>query len=171
MGANSNVRSHEVFDLIAVLGDDNGQARQHARERLVEIGEPAAPALVAALSSPEEQVRWEAAKALSEIAAPASAPGLVAALEDREFSVRWLAAEALVAIGHRSIVPVLEGLVQRGHSQWLRDGAHHVLKALSRRTASEELARVLAAIEGPEPELVAPPAAQSALEAMGHKGG
>jgi HEAT repeat protein len=166
MSADSNAQSNDVSGLVATLGDSNGLARQRAREELVDIGHPAVPSLRIALASPHEQVRWEAAKALSEIAAPESAPGLVMALEDREFSVRWIAAEGLVAIGHRSVEPLLEALVARGDRQWLQEGAHHVLKALSKRGMYEAIAPVLAALEGMEPELVAPPAAKAALNAM-----
>ena len=166
MSADSNAQSCDVSGLVVTLGDSNGLARQHAREALVEIGQPAVPALRTALASPHEQVRWEAAKALSEIAAPESAPGLVTALEDREFSVRWIAAEGLVAIGHRSVEPLLEALVARVDRQWLREGAHHVLKALSKRGSYEAIAPVLVGLEGMEPELVVPPAAKAALNAM-----
>jgi HEAT repeat protein len=166
MSADSNAQPNDVSGLVAALGDDNGLARQRAREAMVDIGQPAESALRTALTSPHEQVRWEAAKALSEIAAPESASGLVTALEDSEFSVRWIAAEGLVAIGHRSIEPLLEALVTRGDRQWLREGAHHVLKALSKRSSHETLAPVLAALEGMEPELVVPPAAKAALKSM-----
>ena len=166
MSADSNAQPYAVSGLVATLGDRNGLARQRAREALVEIGQAAVPALRTALVSPHEQVRWEAAKALSEIAAPESAPGLVTALEDREFSVRWIAAEGLVAIGHSSVESLLEALVARGDRQWLREGAHHVLKALSKRGSYEAIAPVLVGLEGMEPELVVPPAAKAALNAM-----
>jgi hypothetical protein len=166
MSADSNSQPSDIVVWVAALGDSNGIARQHARQALVEIGHPAVPALITALESPQEQVRWEAAKALSEISAPEAAPGLVLALEDREFSVRWLAAEGLVAIGHRSIEPLLEALVERGDHQWLREGAHHVLKSLSKRSSDEALAPVLIALDGVEPELVVPPAAQAALKTL-----
>jgi HEAT repeat protein len=169
MSTDSNAQPYDVSGLVAVLGGGDGLARQRAREALVDIGQPAESALRIALTSPHEQVRWEAAKALSEIAAPESAPGLVTALEDREFSVRWIAAEGLVAIGHRSIEPLLEALVARGDRQWLREGAHHVLKALSKRSSHEAIAPVLAALEGVEPELVVPPAAKAALQSV-HSG-
>ena len=166
MPADSNAQPNDVSGFIAALGDGNGLVRQRAREALVDVGQPAVPALLTALVSSHEQVRWEAAKALSEIAAPESAPGLVTALADREFSVRWIAAEGLVAIGHRSVEPLLEALVARGDRQWLREGAHHVLKALSKRGSHEAIAPVLAALEGMEPELVVPPAAKAALNVM-----
>ena len=171
MSADSNAQPNDVSGLVAELGDSNGLARQHAREALVAIGQPAVPALITALASPHAQVRWEAAKGLSEIATPEAAPGLVAALEDRDFSVRWLAAEGLVAIGHRSLEPLLAALVERGDHQWLREGAHHALKALSKRGSCEALAPVLAALEGVEPELVVPPAAKEALKALRSDGG
>lgn len=170
MSADSNAQPYDISGLVAALGDNDGLARQRAREALVDIGQPAEPALRIALTNPHGQVRWEAAKALSEIAVPESAPSLVAALEDREFSVRWIAAEGLVAIGRRAIEPLLEALVSRGDRQWLREGAHHVLKASAKRGSYEAITPVLAALEGLEPELVVPPAAKAALKSMHSSG-
>ena len=166
MSAGLDSQPSNISRLIAALADDDGLTRQHAREALVDIGRPAASALAVELSSPHEQVRWEAAKALHDIADPESAPALVLALEDREFSVRWLAAEGLAAIGQRSLPPLLEALVERGDHQWLRRGAHHALKALSKRGLPEPVTLVLDALESVEPELVVPPAAQTALKAL-----
>ena len=153
-----------VFSLIARLADSDGLIRQRAREELVDIGQPAVPALISALDSPEGHVRWEVVKALQDIADPAVAPALVRALEDREFGVRWLAAEGLVNMGRRSLASLLKALTERGDSVWLREGAHHVLKAMSRRGLPEPVEPVLAALEDVEPELVVPPVARDALK-------
>ena len=61
----------------------------------------AVPALIAALSDPEEYVRWEAAAALGIIGPGAkdAVPELTKALADKNFSVRRNAAEALGNIG------------------------------------------------------------------------
>jgi HEAT repeat protein len=57
-------------DLITQLGAEDGYARHRARETLVAIGEPALPALVDLLGSPDARLRWEAAKALTEVPEP-----------------------------------------------------------------------------------------------------
>jgi HEAT repeat protein len=65
--------------------------RQEARLELVQTGEPAVSALIAALQDPSEQMRWEAAKALSEIGDPYAVPALISALGDPSFGMRWTA--------------------------------------------------------------------------------
>ena len=166
MIASSDLHSSSIASLVAALADGSGSIRQKAREALVQIGSPAVPALVAALGSHEAQVRWEAAKALHDLADPASAGVLVAALEDTSFDVRWLAAEGLALIGRKALEPLLAALADHGDAIWLREGAHHVLKAAARRGLAELVSPVVAALEGMEPGLVTPPAAQAALKAL-----
>jgi len=166
MTASSDLHSSGIAALVAALADGNGLARQKAREALVEIGHPAVPALTAALGSHETHVRWEAAKALHDLADPASAEALVAALEDKSFDVRWLAAEGLALIGRKALEPLLEALADHGAAIWLREGAHHVLKAAARRGLAESVGPMLAALEGVEPELVVPPVAKATLKTL-----
>lgn len=166
MSSVSSMLPSEVSSLVAMLADRNGSVRWKAREALVDMGQPCVSALVSALESSDAQVRWEAAKALHDIADPTAAPGLVRALEDKEFSIRWLAAEALVLIGRKSLIPLLEAMIERGHSIWLQERAHHILKSLARHGLPEPVGPVLAALEGIEPELVVPPKAKAALEAL-----
>ncbi len=155
--------------LIADLSSGDGLVRQRARARLVKMGESTVGPLTRALGDTDGQVRWEAAKALGEIGAVAvsSAPALVNTLEDRRRDVRWLAAEALVALGRPGLVPLLEAVVRRSASVWLREGAHHVLHGLAGGELEEIVSPVLAALEGAEPALVAPEVARRALEALG----
>jgi HEAT repeat protein len=164
--------SATVRSLIAELSSRSGIARERARIALVAKGGSALAPLVKALADRDRQVRWEAAKALGEIADPAAAPALVRALKDRTFGVRWLAAEGLIALGPGGLVPLLHALVKNPDSAWLRQGAHHILHDLHRgrrlparyREATEP---VLAALDHVEAHLTAPPAAESALEALG----
>jgi hypothetical protein len=178
----TNPEGHTSIDgLVARLGEDDGLAREEARLALVATGEPAVPALVEALSSRIETIRWEAAKALGEIGSAAAVPALIKALEDNDFDVRWLAAEALIAIGQESMVPILEALVERSEQFLLRQGAHHVLSHFGRtdaRVAHHEfehprnapavlkpiLRPVIAALEGPAPRGETPGAAQHAID-------
>lgn len=126
--------------------------RQRARETLAVIGEPALPSLVALLASPQARLRWEAAKALTEIPDPAVIPGLISLLADPKSDIRWLAALALINIGHRTVIPLLQALIERAESKSLRDASHHVLHDLSQRNAVlrdiiKPLLDVLGAIE------------------------
>ncbi|MGE5530638.1 MAG: HEAT repeat domain-containing protein [Bacteroidota bacterium] len=158
-----------VEQLLVDLSDKHGATRQASREQLVAMGEPAVAGLIALLAAGENQTRWEAAKALSEIHSPSAAGALVTALEDREFGVRWLAAEGLHATGAAAIPPLLQALCEHPGSLWLHEGAHHVLKGVTDLRVSRTIAPVLAALEGVEPQLTVGPAAQAAL--VGWPGG
>jgi HEAT repeat protein len=158
--------SHSIGSLISDLASASGQARTASRQALVSIGSPAVPFLIDATADPSEQVRWEAAMALSQIADPRAAPALVRALEDSEFSVRWLAAEGLLAMGRNGLEPLLRELVRQSDSVWLRMGAHYVVRQLSGRDLKEVLQPLLAALDGLEPALEVPMAAAAALEAL-----
>ncbi len=123
--------NEEIESLIADLASDHGLTRQRARESLAAIGQPAVAPLIAALADSKRQVRWEAVKALGEIGDPAAASALVSALEDEGSGIRWLAAEGLIAIGREGLKPLLQALVHYSDSEWLREGAHHVLRRLA----------------------------------------
>ena len=157
-------------DTIAALVNDlahkNGQTRETARASIVSIGRTAIPSLLPLLNNRKHQVRWEAAKALAEIKDPAAIDGLITALLDEEFAVRWLAAEGLVALGPQVVLPLLKSLTQvkEEMSVLLRDGAHHILRALITDDLEKELQPVLTALEDIEFTSKVPPAAELALK-------
>ena len=155
--------------LMDALCDRDTLKRHRARLLLVDIGSPAVPYLVQALEDPdaEECVHWEAAKALSDIGDPLAAPTLIDILgQDEHFGVRWLAAEGLIALERDGLVPLLNALIQRSDSAWLREGAHHVLRILAGRGLYAQVAPVLTALEYIEPAVQVPPAARAALDAL-----
>ncbi len=156
--------AEDLASLVADLHHKDGLVRRRARQALVEMGERAVPELVRSLESPNEYTRWEAAKALSEIHAPEAAPALVKRLEDENFSVRWLAAEALIGLHLEGLEPLLQALVHRPDSVWLRQGAHHVLRALAKNGAGVLVGPVLEALDGLEPILQVPIAAEAVLQ-------
>ncbi len=119
-----------VEPLIQAIRSGDRQLAGAAVEALQAIGEPAGPALAQALSDPDEQVRWHAAKALSTIGASSAAPALVVTLEDSNYGTRWLAAEGLARLGRPAIVPLLRRLADEKGSAWLRQGAWHVFNKL-----------------------------------------
>lgn len=164
----STVDSKAIPALIAVLSSNDGLARQRARESLVDIGRPAVAPLMEALAAPDSnyRLRWEAAKALSELEDPETAPVLVTALEDDRFGVRWLAAEGLISLGRDGLAPLLKALVQRSDSAVLREGAHHVLRMLNEGDLHAQMEPVLAALEDIEPIVEVPVAAHAALYAL-----
>jgi HEAT repeat protein len=159
-----------MSSFVQQIQSDNGVTRCRARHALVAAGETATDALIQLLEDKRFEVRWEAAKALGEIADPSSAPQLVKALEDDAISVRWLAAEALVSLGSGGVKPLLKALTDPNHSIWLLQGAHHVFHELFRGTRPEEFEPVMAALEQVEPQLTVPWAAAEALRKMEEHG-
>jgi HEAT repeat protein len=157
------VDRHLIDSLIDALTTHHAQK---ARRRLVRIGKPAVPALLRALADPQAQRRWEAAKALSQIADPSTADALVAALQDDNSGVRWLAAEGLIAIGPDAVEPLLNGLIEHPKSILYREGAHHVLHDLEDDRLREIAAPVLEAMLGVEPSVEVPQAAVQALSEL-----
>lgn len=153
----------QIEALVKNLGSRDVIEREESRKKLQLFWAEATPALVEALTSPQERVRWEAAQALRRTKDPAAAPALVRALEDDEASIRWLAARALVALGRDALVPLLEELEQGSGSVWLRTGAHHVLHALLREGLADETEPVMEALENLEPSVEVPVAAYHAL--------
>jgi HEAT repeat protein len=157
--------------LVAKLHSDDGLERQQARQSLVDIGEPAIDPLTKLLGSDEEFVPWEAAKALSQIRTPQAAEILVDTLTHDEANVRWLAAEGLISLERNGLEPLLQALISHSDSVRLRENAHHVIQDLvnQRRVSGElreQLESVLAALQGVEPVVETPLAAEKALRVL-----
>lgn len=164
---------NKINDLITKLGNSDGSVRQNARLALIDIGKESVPGLAEALSSKQEQSRWEAAKTLSSIADPTSVPALIKVLRDEVFDIRWLAAEALIAIGRDSIEPLLQTIINQSNDSFLQEGAHHIIAyLLPTLSKSPELVEILKpvedALDSNAPRSAGPAAAQQALEKMKH---
>jgi HEAT repeat protein len=122
--------------------------------------------VVKALGSKKYWVRWEAAKALTQIGDPTATAALIKALEDKEFDVRWLAAEGLINIGREAVVPLLEALIDNSKSIWMQQGAHHILHDMHRGDLDQVLRPVMSALEDVEPYVEVPVAARKALDKL-----
>jgi len=151
--------------LIEDLSSNDSMVRQRAREQLVLLGgQDVTRALVGELVDPRRHVRWEASKALTEIADPVAAFGLMHTLDDGDEDVRWVAGEGLIALGKVGLITVLSGLEQRADSSCFCLGAHHVLHDLNKMCGcGEAIAPVLEALEGAEPAVMVPLEAMKAL--------
>jgi len=162
-----NEAAHTIEALIKDLASKNGQTREAARKALVAIGRPAVASLLSLLDNSNHQVRWEAAKTLGEIKDPAAIDGLLQALIDVQFDVRWLAAEGLVALGTQAVIPLLQTLskMQEEDSGFLRDGAHHVLHAIT-GDLQDAIKPVLAALEDANFSVKTPNAARDILKSF-----
>jgi HEAT repeat protein len=158
-----------VQSLVTDLASDDGMVRIKARRRLVAYKSRSVAPLIKALSNKSDYVRWEAAKALSQIGSPASIQALLRALEDNMFDVRWLAAEGLIRMGQKAVVPMLKKLVKHSDSYWLREGVHHVMHDMNQGELRKVLRPVLVALESNEPSLTVPLAARAALDTLTKK--
>jgi HEAT repeat protein len=157
-----------IDSLISDLASDDWVLRVKARRGLVSLGAKAVEPLTGALESQNQWVRWEAAKALCEIGNPAATNALLRSLEDKMFDVRWLSAQGLITIGRKTIIPILQALIERPDSVWLREGAHHVLHDLTRGKLGNVLQLVLTALEDVDASVEVPLAAKNALDALKH---
>lgn len=155
-----------VKNLIRALASFNDLSRVEARRALVATGRQAVPFLIEALNDPESLRRWEAAKALGEIGDPNAAPALVKALEDEAFEVRWAAAKALIEMNVKGLKPLLQALIERADSVFLREGAHHVLHDLAKGELRKYLGPVLIALEDIDSAVQVPTAASHGLEML-----
>lgn len=140
------------------LDSDDTSQRQNARRLLVDRADQALPVLIKALKNKKHWTRWEAAKALAQIADSSAADALLAALRDREYDVRWLAAEGLISIGTASLIPLLQELIDKPDSSLLKEGAHHILHDMDLGEFKEIMEPVKASLEGAsqlEPAVIA----------------
>jgi HEAT repeat protein len=110
IGQNSTIPA-----LRAGLNNDNWE---QSAERLVKIGKPAVPALIAALNDGYHWRRVQAAQALGEIGDPSVVPVLVTLLQrDRFRDVQEAAAAALGKIGDPSAVPELIEVLKQSYDE------------------------------------------------------
>ncbi|MEG4419662.1 HEAT repeat domain-containing protein, partial [Microcoleus sp. LAD1_D5] len=109
----SKANPKEIASLIEKLKTNDGRELDAAIEKLAEIGEPAIPALMAAVQDKNLQVRRSAANVLRQIGRPAI-PALAKALKNSDANVRRDAASALGRIGAEAktalpqLVPLLK---------------------------------------------------------------
>ena len=162
----TNSKRESVAELVEGLASKRPAQREKTRKQIVKIGHAAVIPLLHKLTDPAEHVRWEAAKALAEIADPAAADALVDALGDGSSDVRWVAGEALIALGWEGAKHVLVRLLRQGDSTDFCCNAHQVLSVFAKRRSGRFLKPVLEGLRGYEPGVNAPPAALIALKSL-----
>jgi HEAT repeat protein len=139
--------TEDISELVSQLSDEDGLVRQNARIALQTIGKYAVPQLCWTMNSKNKHARWEAAKALAELADPASIPYLIKALDDKVFDIRWLVGLALIRIQIPALVPLLEALLLTKKQNWLWEGARHVIRGMSRGDLGEMLTPMVNAFD------------------------
>jgi HEAT repeat protein len=163
----SHADEKTVKSLVNDLGSKNALVRVRARKALVSIGPKAINFLAEAFRTSKVRVcRWEAMKALSQIADPSTVMVFIKALRDESFEIRWLASEGLVAAGNSSLIPLLRELASQTDSLWLREGAHRTLHGIRITKGYEEIKPVLTALEDVQAPLRVPFVAKAVLERL-----
>ncbi|MCZ6677540.1 MAG: HEAT repeat domain-containing protein [Candidatus Poribacteria bacterium] len=102
----------EINALIEQLGADKWNVRKDAADGLAQIGEPAIPGLIEALSHEEARVRYYAVLVLGWLgeAAKDAAPELISVLADEDDFVRINATLALAQIGEPTVPALIQAL-------------------------------------------------------------
>lgn len=121
--------SEDIKSLIPGLISTNTMSRQRSREKLEKIGPMVLDEISRLLESKQEQLRWEIAKALENMASIGSIPILLKLMADEESDIRWIAAQGLINIGRNSLFPLLLEIIYND-STFLNESAHHVLMEL-----------------------------------------
>ena len=143
--------------------------REGLRVRFVSQGQKSVQILHRCLSSHDEHVRWEAAKALSEIGGAAAMEVLAGALQDESLDVRWVAAEGLIEAWEASLEPVLHQLIAHAGLVAVRESARWIIGAVLHERDVSFLKPVLHALNNRAPIFEVPLAAYEALVSM-HRG-
>jgi HEAT repeat protein len=99
MGLGTLGATEATVPLILALGDESAYVGRIASNALIQIGPPAASALIEALGSPSSAVRAGAARALIPLKSQDAIPALFAALDDESVIVNYYAEEALWHLG------------------------------------------------------------------------
>jgi hypothetical protein len=149
----------------ASAGAENGAgSMEKPCEVLDGVNEIGLKVLAERLCHPDHQVRLEAAHKISEIDDPQVTEALVRLLQDENHSVRWAAMSGLINQEREAIKPLLEALTRDFNSSTLRQGAHHVLRALhDQGNLTDVETKVFRALEGVAPGVQAAWAANNAL--------
>jgi HEAT repeat protein len=154
--------------LMRELEDSDPRTRERARNKLVSLGKDVVPALSEAIASGNPTIRWQAARALSQIRDPEIIPALITILEENPyFGVRWSIADGLCGMGKAGLEPLLQSLIKHSGSIWLRESAHHILHCLrDERIETDAIEMVLHALDSIEPEMEVSWAAKRAMELL-----
>ena len=126
------IKDPEIQELVKALGSKKGIERKKARAALVAKGEDIIEVLAELCSHDKRIYRWEALKTMEEIGHKSAIPYFIQALEDNENDIRWIAAEGLIKLGHHSVKPLLQALMEKPDSIFILSGIHHVFYDLKK---------------------------------------
>jgi HEAT repeat protein len=157
---------NRVALLIAALGSKDPHQREQSREALVAAGHVAVIPLIEKLKSPDDQVCWEAAKALGAIKDPAAANALAETLDHNSGDVGWVAAESLIALGSEGLKQTLIALLTKAGSLPVQRSARAVVSHFAHQMTGESLKPLLARFHAFQPGVAIPPAALHAFHEL-----
>lgn len=166
------VSDHEehLFAYISQLGNPDPGIRMEIRKKILNLGKPVIPYLIANLYNRNDLISCEAAQILSMIDGPKTPKTLVMALDDPDLKTRWDATQDLIEYDRAAVIALMRALSRSYASVWLRQGAQHVLKNLKKRgSLTPEEERVVSAFAEMEPSLTVQSAAAKALTALEEK--
>jgi HEAT repeat protein len=109
-GSQKNETTDGIARATSELESTDWLVRRRAATRLVQIGAPALPALMQALSHSRSEVKEAAVRALHQIGEPAIEP-LMQALQDKNPEVRTLAASALTNVRDQRVADGMRDLL------------------------------------------------------------
>ncbi|HDL18323.1 MAG TPA: HEAT repeat domain-containing protein [Bacteroidetes bacterium] len=173
-----NIEKENIRSLFFDLGGENGLNRQEARKVFVSRGTDAVDYLAEAIiiANHNEKLanfgvspghlKWEALKALVEIANPSSTPLFLDAMKDEDNSIRWLAAEGFSALQNDGLKYLLDALIKSPDSLFLRRGAHHVLSTFIQLRKIPGMRELLNELKNPVEDERIPLSAKKVLEAI-----
>ena len=163
----TRIPDKNIQQWITDLGSSSEPERKKARSSLITEGANAVPDLIQALSNSNRQSRMEVVKIFAQTRDLSAAPALVRALEDEDHDIRWTAMKGLIAFERVGLEPLLQALMKDFDSVWLREGAHHILNVLKKKKyLRQPCLSVLQALEGVEPGVTVPWAAEAAWESL-----
>jgi HEAT repeat protein len=159
-----------LFAYISQLGNPDPGIRMEIRRKILNLGKPVIPYLIANLYNRNDLIRCEAAQILSVIDGSKTPKTLVLALDNPDLKRRWDATQDLIEYDRAAVIALLRALSSSYASVWLRQGAQHVLKILKKRgSLTPEEEKVVDAFTDIEPSVSVPSAAVKALTALEEK--
>ena len=149
--------------LLVALIMNRDELHREACRALHNLGSLAKSAWVEALSHPDKQIRWEAARGLGQIGDIRAVGILAGGLLDESYSVRWATSDALAHLGTQAIPAILTTLSRYTLNEPSRNAVYHALHGNLSASTQEYIKPLLDALHGSAPDIEAPIIAQRLL--------
>jgi HEAT repeat protein len=151
------------YPVLRAMAKDHRLLHQESKWALCKLSRYAKPALLEALSHPDDHIRWHAARSLGVIGSPEGAQLLVESLLDENAAVRWAAADVLARLDAAVVPLILRQLVETPLTEQYRQVVYHALHAMLSHSTQARLKPLLQALHSLAARLEVPAAAQRLL--------